>query len=536
MKQRIHINQVGYICYKRKTAAYVGNLDSFAVVNAKTQRVLYSGTLSKPVLDKASGDMVRIADFSSFNMSGKYYIKIGMKKSCVFEISEKPYVDVKNSLIKGLYYNRCGCTLSNRNEDYPSNMCHCDVMPLLNSTSHKIDVSGGWHDSGNYGRYVPPACLALGYLLYAFKLFPESFGDSAEIVSENPNFPDILAEAKVELDWLLKMQAKDGGVYHKVAPLNAFEFTAPNEDKSQHYVFPKSHHATADFTACTALAASVFKNYDKEYAEKLKNAAVNSWIWLMNNPTFVKFENPPSTHVNAAGDFVDDDIRDDMLWASCELYGMTGDDFFVEKILELYKQVNLTGFSNCHIGGFASLAYLLCNRERNINVMSAINTSFRVAADNIDSLAKSNPYFVSKGYTDYILGSNLKSMRDCAVLIIANRLLGNDDYIDTVVEQFNYILGKNCLGMCFVTGIGGNSVMHPHHRPSMTSYQQKPVPGLLVGGPNSERKDEYAKWSIPQDTPPARCYEDCDMSFSTNEPAIYNNSAAIFVEAFLETL
>ena len=107
IKQKIHINQIGYQSHLGKKAVYIGNSESFAIINEKTQRVLYTGVLTKPVLDSASGDVVRTADFSTFNMPGKYYIKIGIKKSHPFKIDEKPFKELKNGLLKGLYYNRC---------------------------------------------------------------------------------------------------------------------------------------------------------------------------------------------------------------------------------------------------------------------------------------------------------------------------------------------------------------------------------------------------------------------------------------------
>jgi endoglucanase len=50
-------------------------------------------------------------------------------------------------------------------------------------------------------------------------------------------------------------------------------------------------------------------------------------------------------------------------------------------------------------------------------------------------------------------------------------------------------LGKNATGYSFVTGIGYKSPMHPHHRLSFADGIAKPIPGLLVGGPNRQKQD-----------------------------------------------
>lgn len=536
IKQKIHLNQIGYQSHLAKKAVYIGNSESFAVINEKTQRVLYTGVISKPALDPASGDVVRTADFSTFNMPGRYYIRIGIKKSYSFSIEDKPFGPLINGLLKGLYYNRCGELTEEFAGEYAHQACHSEPAVLFDSPDKRIDVSGGWHDSGNYGKYVVSACTTLAYLLYAFKSSPDSFSDIVGIPESKNKIPDVLNECKVELLWLLKMQGRDGGVHHKAVSCDKIEYVLPEDDRSVQYVFAKSHQATADFTACTALAAQIFEKYDTEFSNKLSTASINAWIWLMNNPVFKPFTNPPSVLYNMAGDYFDDDIRDDIFWACCELYTMTGDSDFHTKICEMYSDVDLCGIQNCNVGGFGALSYILGRRTKDKTVVSAIKNAFRVAADNIEYLSKTSGYETSKSIKDYGIASSLNSVCDCIKLIAAYRLLGNDDYINTAVEQFNYLLGKNPLGLCFVTGFGSNSVKHPHHRPSVCYRCDEPVPGLLVCGPNSERKDEFTKWSIPMDTPPAKCYADNEISFSTNEPAIYYNAGLIFATALIESL
>ena len=98
------------------------------------------------------------------------------------------------------------------------------------------------------------------------------------------------------------------------------------------------------------------------------------------------------------------------------------------------------------------------------------------------------------------------------------------------------MLGKNPMGISYVTGFGSRSVTQPHHRPSAFDDVEKPVPGLIVIGANSGRDDDYAKWNIPKNTPPAKCYCDTGFCYSTNETSINANSAALFLAAYYESL
>ena len=68
------------------------------------------------------------------------------------------------------------------------------------------------------------------------------------------------------------------------------------------------------------------------------------------------------------------------------------------------------------------------------------------------------------------------------------------------------------------------SPVHPHHRPSQAAGS--PMPGMLVGGPNSHLEDPYAQ-NVLAGRAPALCYADSDQSYSTNEVAVYWNSPLI---------
>ena len=67
--------------------------------------------------------------------------------------------------------------------------------------------------------------------------------------------PDLLAEIKYNLDWMLTMQASDGGVYHKLTSLGFPGDVMPNQDTDPIYVIGKGTAAAFDFAAVMAVAA-----------------------------------------------------------------------------------------------------------------------------------------------------------------------------------------------------------------------------------------------------------------------------------------
>ena len=61
------------------------------------------------------------------------------------------------------------------------------------------------------------------------------------------------------------------------------------------------------------------------------------------------------------------------------------------------------------------------------------------------------------------------------------------------LNNLHYLLGRNCLGISWVTQLGARSPQHPHHRPSGADNIVAPWPGLLSNGPNANPADPITK-------------------------------------------
>lgn len=519
-----------------KTAAFTGTGSFYQIIEANTNKPVYSGTIPSPIFDEASGDYVSTLDFSTFNMHGYFYIKIGRLRSHTFAINNSPFRDLKNALIKGLYYNRCGETHVEYAGEYAHDVCHTQRAVLFECQDKTLDVSGGWHISGNYAKYVTLSCITLGHLLYSYRLSPRAFKDDVNIPNLGDVIPHILCECKYELEWLLKMQGRDGGVYHKACSLDASDFVLPQNDKATIYVFPKSHQATANFVAVTALASMIYNSFDAEFSNKLQVAAINAWIWIMNNPEYKPFKNPIEVTYTTTGDIPDENYNDDLFWAVCELYSLNGDQVFHDSIRELYPKIGPAGLSVCNVGAFGVTAYSITERKTYPDILHKMKTNLCIAADNLYSISHKSGFSTAILPKDYVLDSNLNILASSATLLFAYKTLECDEYLHCALEQLNYILGKNPVGTSLVTGFGTVCVKNPHHRLSGFDDIDDPIPGLIVNGPNALKSDEFALWNIPNDTPPAKCYFDSGLCFSSNEVMLYCNSIAIFVTAFIDTL
>lgn len=107
---------------------------------------------------------------------------------------------------------------------------------------------------------------------------------------------------------------------------------------------------------------------------------------------------------------------------------------------------------------------------------------------------------------------------------MADQLQPDAEYRRIALAQLDFVLGLNPLSKCFVAGLGTNTVRSPHHRLVIAS--SKPVPGLLVGGPNNNSESG----AEPRNQGPFS-YADASPSYSSNETAIDYNAALVFLTA-----
>lgn len=537
MNRKIFTDLSGYnIHSRRKTAVITVSSEEFYLADSDGNKV-YTGKAVHFGFDKYSGDDVYTADFSDFDKPGEYYIMLpGQSRSDCFKISDNAYGGVLDSLSKAFYFLRCGCGLEEKYAGaFKHGKCHCEPALLWNDRSISLDVSGGWHDAGDYGRYVTAGACALAHMLYAYAMFPRSFDKQCLNIPESGGaLPDILAECKTELDWLLKMQDSGGGVYHKATTAHHAPFIMPEDDKEQMFALPVSSMATADFAAVCALAARVYKSFDEKYSERLLSAAEKAAEWLTENPGYY-FNDPKECTTGGYGEHTDKDNR---FWAWTELYITTGN----EKYGLLMKSsldsgdFPLTALGYGSVAGLGAMGYLLSDKHRCDSIAQRFRSEFSKEAARLREIADSCGYGAAMEEKDYCWGSSMNLLNHGMIFAVADRLCGEKEYSLYAEQQLHVLLGLNALGFSYVSGEGENSMKYPHYRPTSADGIDECIPGFVSGGPNRHPCDEAAKRLIPEGTPPMKCYADHEGAYSLNEITIYWNSPAVFLAAYLNDI
>lgn len=437
-------------------------------------------------------------------------------------------------MVRAYYYFRCGSELETQHAGkFTHGACHTSLASEWFDHSVKKDVSGGWHDAGDYGGYVTPGACAAAQLLYAYILYPNAVGKLDLNIPESGNgMPDFLSEIKYELDWLMKMQKADGAVYHKVSTAQHARFVMPEKDLGALYLLPVSSMATADLAAVCALGYRVYKEFDSQYAKKLLETAKLSLKWLDENPQFIGFRNPEGC---GAGGYGEGGDRDNRFWAYSEMFAATGDEKYLLKAKELLVyDFPRTEFGVGSIGGLGALAYLTSGRiSEDDGLAEAFRSMFVNQAHRLKWLADRSGYMAAMDERDYGWGSNMGLMKHGMIFAVCDTLCDAHEFGVYAKRQFDVLMGVNAVGMSYVSGNGERAINHPHLRPAAADGIDECIPGMVSGGANRRPVEEIAPKYIPKGTPPMKSFADVQDLYSVNEVTIYWNSPAVFVTAYL---
>lgn len=542
---QVFVNQAGYktdlpkIFYTNLTA------NSFEVVEVETGNTFFNGNLQLVNSnDPATGMAIRKGDFTLLNRNGNYFIKLNTNDTSYhFPINQNVFDEIYRKSLKAFYFQRCGSQLLFTHAgQYQRNICHTGDAFFHSSTGQSgFKFSrGGWHDAGDYGKYIVNAGISTATLLMAYEYFPSLFGnDNLNIPESGNGTPDILDEAKYEVQWFLTMQDSDGAVYFKITKEQFEPFVMPSQDSGMRYLYQKSSTATADFIAVLARFYRVYKNYDAVFANTCLTAAINAWNWLSNQATIVPpggFHNPPGT---STGEYGDNNDSDERLWAAAELFESTGEQSYKEYYEFNY---NTSGLFNSTMGwqnvkSLAHITYLFSSQPDALPaIKSELQTSLNSYCLTLLNRVNTNGFGVSINPGEYSWGSNSQVLNNALLFILAYAKNNDSDFLTAALRQLDYVVGSNAHNISFITGIGKKYPLHPHHRPSEADGITEPVPGLIAGGPNQYLNDPVLQQHFNQNTPPALCYIDDVGSYASNEIAINWNAPLVFVSGYFNSL
>jgi endoglucanase len=573
----VHVNQTGYLPAAPKRASAADASPSpleWHLVDGSGQVVL-SGSTTVYGSDDASGDHVHIADFSAWTTEGTgYTLQVGDAESHPFEISGEVYDQLKYDALAYFYHNRSGIDIEMPyagSEQWARPAGHIGVAPNQGDTDvtcfagessggqqmagcdYSLDVSGGWYDAGDHGKYVVNGGISVWTLLNQYERAlhlgssVDDFADGTMSIPENGNgVPDILDEARWELEFMLSMQIpqstgdpKAGMVHHKVhdAAWTGIPM-APDQDPQPRYLYPPTTAATLNLAATAAQGARIWESIDPAFSARCLSAAELAWSAALANPQVYAMD------FNGGGSYGDDDVSDEFYWAAVELYITTGEAEYRDYAQASDHYLSLAtdgdsalGWPTTAAAGTISLA-VVAGRQSGDEIEEA-RANIAGLADTYVEILNGEGYLVPYApEAGYYWGSNSSVLNNLIIIALAYDFTRDQAYLGAVSEGMDYILGRNGMDQSYVTGYGERPVQNPHHR--FWAYQMNPSyppppPGAVSGGPNAFLQDPTAQ-SLLVGCAWQKCFVDSIESWSTNEITINWNAPLAWVAAFLDEM
>ncbi|SCL33150.1 Carbohydrate binding domain-containing protein [Micromonospora nigra] len=563
---RVRVNQVGYLPGGPKNATVVTDATEALPwqLRSAAGAVLANGTSTPRGVDEASGQNVHTVDFSSYDTPGSgLTLTVDGETSHPFDVSGTVYDQLRSDALQFFYIQRSGIAIDGDlvGEEYARPAGHLGVAPNRGDTDvpcqpgvcdYSLDVRGGWYDAGDHGKYVVNGGIATYQLLNTFERTKTAatadggaaLGDGSLRVPERGNgVPDILDEARWELEFLMRMQVPAGEplagmAHHKIHDQNWTGLPLqPEDDPELRELHPPSTAATLNLAATAAQCARLFAPYDAAFAQRCATSAERAYAAAKANPQ--RYASP--TDGNGGGAYDDSNVTDEFYWAAVELWLSTGEQAY---LTDLRASAHHTGdvFDPRGFGwqGVAALGRLdLATVPNGLPAaeLTRIRESVTDAADaylaEIDRQAYGLPLPGDPG--SYFWGGNGNVINNAVVLATAFDLTRDAKYRDGAVQTMDYILGRNALNISYVTGWGEHAAKNQHSRIFGNQYDPElpnPPAGSIAGGPNAALQDPFVQ-QLLAGCKPMFCFVDDIASYSTNEVAINWNSALTWLASFL---
>ncbi len=558
---KIVVNQVGYLPDRPKIALLVNSSppsQRVELVDSTSQKIVQVLTPSASQLDTESKDLLQNIDFSQIKQQGRYFLRTSTVRSGTtrsetvqseivqsepFSIAPQVYQESIIKLLRSYYLQRCGVAINDTITGIRHVPCHLSDGAIAhpdgsNPAGKVVPSVGGWHDAGDYGKYVSTTAVTIGRLLSLYELHPNAFPDRQLTIPESGNgFSDLLDEMRVGLDWMLSMQRVDGAVYRKLSGKKWPPIVAPHEDTQPRFLYGVSTPETAKYAAAMAIAARVYAPGQPAQAKIYLAAAQRAWSYLQlqSNMQVDWVDGDDSGSGKYLASEIDTEPslkidRDDRLWAAAELFVTTRQPQYQKYFIQQLPSLPYSIFEWKDPSALGMVNYLWAvnaqqDRSAPINSIALqIVSKITDRADAILQQVQKSGYHLANH--QFIWGSNKMTAEEGITLLLAYQITKNSGYLQGAIDQVDYLLGRNPFNQTFVTGVGTRPVQHVHHIFARASKIN--IPGLLVGGANSGAQDNIA--------PKNRgilSYLDDERSYATNEYAIDYNASLIALMAMV---
>jgi len=566
-QQWIRVNQLGYSPEDTKVAVWVSKekvqVTEFRLVNELTGKTVFTGHNIIPKSTNGAFAATSRLDFSIVNEAGAYHLAVGNAVSPVFRIDKAVYRGSADKLLQYMRQQRCGYN------PFLKDSCHRDDGRIVSSAGHdeeKISAYGGWHDASDYLKYVTTSANAVFELLFAYQQNPSAFGDHYDATG-NPgsnNIPDVLDEAKWGLDWLVRLNPDSATYYNQVADdRDHNSFRKPSEDNID-YGWGKAKDrpvytcigtpqglkkfknrstglasTVGKYSSSFSLGSTLLASYYPEFAEKLKQKAIDAYRKGVENPGVCQTAPCVSRYF-----YEEDNWVDDMELAATQLYIATGKTEYLNNAVNYGRIEPVTPWMGADSARhyqwypFINLGHYFLAKQTNKMVSEEFIRNMRSGLERIRDRAGDDPFMNG---IPFIWCSNNLVAAAVTQCHLYNQLTGDKTYVEMEMALRDWLFGCNPWGKCMIIGLPdyGDYPKDPHSALSVVYHL--PITGGLVDGPiyapiyhnlkgvHLSRVDNYEAFQTDRVV-----YHDDWADYATNEPTMDGTASLSYYLSSLE--
>ncbi len=515
------INQLGFLPEDFKTGIVFSNSEllykKFDVINIEKNKIVYSGRIKDYLGEWGNFKYHYMIDFSSVNEKGNYFIEVDGKRSFRFQIADKIYNSLVDSILKFFAVQRCGPT-----NPFLHKVCHLYDSPIIigDNSQSQVDVTGGWHDAGDYIKFLTTTAYTTYLLLFSYEFDKTKF----EFDRNKNNAPDILEEAKVGIDWMIRSNYKNGKLVTQVGDMRDHEmgWRMPDEDQLKYerpaYV-TLSKNQIGMFVSVMALASRIWKDRfnDINFSDKCLKTALDLYAYR---------DRCPDVDSNYSGMYQEKSYLGKLALGAIELYNSTLNNKFLDDAVNYGDNAKSDYWWSW--GDINSLAHY-----KIANYFPRFLTYLENNVINFNNNKNKNIFGEAASYS---WGSNNTFLGAALQTILLKRLSNDNRFDSLIIIQRDYILGRNPWGLSFIYKIG---TLYPKNLHSQIAFFNKGyLPGAVTAGPISKElfdsfnniKRTNFQYNLFNSV--TALYFDDWNDYISNEPTICTNATALFVYSY----
>ena len=465
-------------------------------------------------------------DFSPLTVKGRYVVRIGGVDSPVFPVTEDAHAQLLAKSLVFFRVQRCGTGPARGHA-----ACHAQdgVARGGPADGTLVRADGGWHDAGDYIKFLITSGYVTSLMLATYLRLPDAFADD-----DANRVPDLLEEARVGLEWMLKLwDAPRGILYYQVSDASDHgTWRMPEKDKEARPVWAcepgRGANVAGKAAASLALASVIWNDPGKPYFD---TALAASYLAAARQIYAYGKARPLAQPSNPPEFYREQSFEDDLALAAVALFRATGEATFLQEARAFARAA----------GGAAALSWSDSHALAHYEIARVDPSYVPEARRHLEtSLEAARGYAAADPFRVALQRLHWGSAPDMAGVALQafwyRDLTGDGRYLSLGQAQWDYLLGANPWSVCFVNGAGTTWPRFPHHqvadlaRIELTGFwDEGPVPLSAFAGQKIKlsRPDAYAAFQSE-----GAVYHDDKEDYVTNEPTLDANATGISLTAW----